>query len=363
MTNAHRKRIESGLLIFAAWTAAAPVYATHLYLFHTLRNQPTTFLFQLAEACAHFWVWAALTPLVLRTARRIAPARMPWPRIVVLQIAAAIGVAALQLTLHVFVDQTFIHRDLDLAILPERFMRTFTRTFYANLLIYALLVIGSWILQAKTEREVRAAHMEAQLTHAQMDALRSRLQPHFLFNALNSIATLIRHDPGAAEMMVTRLGDLLRNALSSDGRQLVPLADELALVERYLDVERVRFEERLGVDIRVSAGLETALVPPFLLQPLVENAIRHGIGERRGPLRIEIEASQIDGTLRLRVSDDGRGLEAARKEGLGLSATRNRLRQLYGDACRFDLRDRSPHGVDATIEIPLREGVEPEVSG
>jgi len=185
-----------------------------------------------------------------------------------------------------------------------------------------------------------------------------QLHPHFLFNALHAVSELIHRDPRAADRMVSRLGDMLRATLENDDKDEVPLRRELELLERYLDIERVRFRDRLEVSIEIAPECLDAAVPSLILQPLVENAIHHGIASRPGASRVEIRAERTGASLLIRVSDDGRGLGAdapAPPAGIGLSNSRARLAQLYGEHQRLELRNSDGRGLEVILEIPYAD--------
>ncbi|HEY0151295.1 MAG TPA: sensor histidine kinase [Longimicrobium sp.] len=224
-------------------------------------------------------------------------------------------------------------------------------------LSFALLAGGVYALELRrrlVHGERRALRLQARLSEARLEALASQLRPHFLFNTLNAISVLMHRDPRAADLMLTRLADLLRATLRTPGTREVPLRAEMDLLRRYLDIMRVRFGPRLSVEEAVPPELENAMVPPFLLQPLVENALEHGIERRSGTGRVRIAAEAVDGRLRLTVWDDGPGVGAARHEGVGLSNTRRRLEQLYGSAGRLELASEAGAGTVASVELPLR---------
>jgi two-component sensor histidine kinase len=203
------------------------------------------------------------------------------------------------------------------------------------------------------ERERRALALSASLSRARLEALKMQLQPHFLFNALNAIAALVHSDPEAADEMLAALSDFLRLTLESVGEQEVPLRRELEFVERYLAIEQVRFGDRLRVTFDIPPETASALVPALILQPLVENAVRHGLEPRPGPGRIEIRAWIENGELYLAVRDDGPGLPVGTplREGVGLANTRARLRELHGPAGRLDLRD-ARDGLLVVVALP-----------
>jgi hypothetical protein len=205
-------------------------------------------------------------------------------------------------------------------------------------------------------RDVTQARLAQTLAEARLENLEARLQPHFLFNALNTIAALIRKNPPAAAAMVGQLSELLRAALSAETGRQVTLAAELRLLDQYMAIQRTRFSDRLTFSVHATPEALAAYVPQMILQPIVENAVRHGIGPREAPGTIGVEAVRQDGMLRLVVRDDGvgygKGSPALRGNGVGLRATRARLAHLYGDRCAFDIRAGSP-GTIVTIDIPF----------
>lgn len=208
------------------------------------------------------------------------------------------------------------------------------------------------------ERERRAAELESRLTSAKLQALRMQINPHFLFNTLNSVAALLYVNPRAADEMLGDLSEMLRRSLDSMEEQEIPLAQELEFMRAYLSIEHKRFGERLRVEQSVPDELVKALVPALMLQPLVENAIRHGIEPRRGPGLISIEAKQEDKHLHLIVRDNGRGLPGAElnssgRRGIGLANTQARLQGLYGQAQRFSFGRAEPQGCRVDIHLPF----------
>jgi two-component system LytT family sensor kinase len=217
---------------------------------------------------------------------------------------------------------------------------------------YALVSI-----RAQREREARQTQLEGKLATAELQVLKMQLQPHFFFNTLHTISALMEQDIKAARTVLTHLGDLLRLSLDRMAAQEVPLSEELDFLKHYLDIQRTRFHDRLCVEIIVPDELLRARVPSLILQPLVENAIRHGIEPRPGPGRIEISARRTGDTLRIRVKDNGPGLGPAGtpvREGVGLLNTRMRLQQLYTDHQRLDLRNVETGGLEVVLEVPLR---------
>jgi LytS/YehU family sensor histidine kinase len=197
--------------------------------------------------------------------------------------------------------------------------------------------------------QAESAELHAQLADARLNALRAQLNPHFLFNTLNAISTLVEEDPRGVRRMIARLGDLLRHTLDEGAEQEIPLARELAMLRRYLDIMEVRFQGKLEVSIESEKSLDDALVPNLVLQPLVENAFRHGLALIQNVGRVNVRAVRNDGDLVLTVSDNGRGPAWEMREGVGLTNSRARLTQLYGT--RHSLTLRAGEGGGAVVEV------------
>jgi LytS/YehU family sensor histidine kinase len=215
----------------------------------------------------------------------------------------------------------------------------------------------AYMAQAR-ERETQATRLTAQLAEARLGALRMQLNPHFLFNSLNAITVLVRdQNTAAASRMLELLSDVLRLALRADGSHETPLSTELDFLERYLAIEQVRFSDRLRPRIQVDAAIRRAAVPQLILQPLVENALRHGIARRADAGLLEVTARRDGDTLVLTVRDDGPGLEPAGQPaaGVGLANTRARLAALYGDRATLEIANAAGGGVLVTIRLPYHE--------
>jgi LytS/YehU family sensor histidine kinase len=238
--------------------------------------------------------------------------------------------------------------------------------------IYLLIALTSYAInyyRRYREGQLRTLQLEAQLSQAQLQALKMQLHPHFLFNTLHSISALLTRDVESARKMITRLGDFLRLTLENSGSQEVTLQQEMEFLSCYLEIERIRFQNRLVTRMDLGEQTLDAKVPNLILQPIVENAIRHGIAPRSTPGLIEIEAKQDNGTLRIQVRDNGPGLSEHRtseylfKKGLGLANTETRLKRLYGAAHYFDLRNNPAGGLIVTLEIPFhKDGAAPSQS-
>jgi LytS/YehU family sensor histidine kinase len=208
------------------------------------------------------------------------------------------------------------------------------------------------------DRDVRVAQLETELTRVRLSALEGQLRPHFLFNVLNTISSVMYEDVAAADTMLARLADLLRRTLRRPSGSEVPLAEEIETLELYLDIMRVRFAERLSVDVQVDDAVRDAAVPALVLQPLVENALRHGDPGPGVPARISVRARRDDGSLLLEVEDNGPGLAGTQAEavgkGVGLANTARRLEQLYGDRQALTLFNLTGGGLRVAVELPYR---------
>jgi len=302
--------------------------------------------------------WMVLVPVILRLGTLLPLRRGVFLRSILLHAIAAALFAGLYAELMI---RLFTAWPPALIAPVAEPVASWPVRFQFGLFTYSFLLSWGYVHQyfsAMRERDLALARMETQLAQAQLRALKAQLQPHFLFNTLHAITVLIRHDPEAAGRMVMRLSDLLRMTLLDGERQEVTLEHELRFLRLYLEIEQTRFRDRLRVSWDVADGLECAAVPTLLLQPLVENALKHGVGTRAGGGRVVVAAERDDGTLTLRVSDDGPGLDHAAldqaRQGIGLASTRGRLERLYGPAHRFSVTNDEGGGVSVTVGIPYR---------
>jgi len=235
----------------------------------------------------------------------------------------------------------------------------------ANYLRYALIAMSYHAVvyhRTVRERDAQAARLRVDLAEAKLATLEGRLRPHFLFNTLNAIAALIREDPAAAEQMIGQLSDLLRASLKADPLREVTLSEELRLVDQYLAIQQARFQDRLSATVFASEAAQRAFVPYLILQPLVENAVRHGIAPRESGGQLWIDANQIGDRLVVTIEDDGVGMGNAPPElagtGVGLGGVKSRLEHLYASDQRLDVEARRPTGTRVRIEIPYRAALE-----
>jgi len=299
-------------------------------------------------------LWTLATPPILALSRRRPFERRTWHVAVALHLALLGAVLLVDGVVGMVASPSVAGRELT-------FWQQMWRYSFVNAFFYAGVVAvehAARYYRLYLERRIHASELEAQVSRAQLQALQMQIRPHFLFNTLNTISGLVRTDNKAAAIsMLAGLGDLLRMLLRSDGAQEVPVHQEIGLIERYLQIEQVRFGDALTVEITVEPGALDALVPNLILQPLVENAVRHGVGASTG--RVAVDVRQVGASLRMEVSDSG---DAQRRDGdslgIGLSNTRARLERLYRGGHRFELA-HGQSGTSAIIEIPLHRAGDP----
>ncbi|HEX8072787.1 MAG TPA: histidine kinase [Pyrinomonadaceae bacterium] len=357
------RRLAGWLSIFGCFTLVGLMFAGQWYVGYTANGYPITWTQVLTWALTEWWLWALLAPFILWCAHQFYIDRQNRRRTIPVHLALGIGFSFAHIVLHAAAEQwtPWAWAPDEQMSFSTSFYHLLTKKFHLNLLTYFVIVGVSHALEyyrRYQERERTAAQLEAQLSRAQLQALKMQLHPHFLFNTLNTISALIHRDPRAADRMVARLGDLLRLTLDNSGVEEVTLKEELEFLEKYLEIERTRFHDRLSVRLQVDPASLDARLPNLLLQPLVENAIKHGISARPGAGHIEISAQRDNGSLQLAVRDDGTGLPAdwqtTGQLGVGLANTRARLAQLYGAQHVFTLANVPGGGLEVAITIPFR---------
>jgi two-component system LytT family sensor kinase len=362
-------------IILGGWTLFGVFFAFQLYL----NGMGLPFGRALTILLIYAYVWALLTPAVISLARRFPVERGQYLRSTALHLFASALFSALQLALYIFARQWLL-ADRPRPFSPlHTYQNVLVAEFHRGFQLY-WSVLGLChaydYYRRYRERERRAAQLElaasqleTQLARAQLDALRMQLHPHFLFNTLNTISVLMQEDVVSANRMLLRLSDLLRLALKNAGAHEVSLRQEMEFLCSYMEIEQTRFQHRLKVKMEIDAEALNARVPNLLLQPLVENAIRHGVAPRPTESTIEIRAVRRNGQVELQVRDDGPGIDEMRREtaagGIGLSNTRARLDKLYGAAHSFHLSSPDGGGTQVTITIPFHpaDGSEESSSG
>jgi two-component system, LytTR family, sensor kinase len=350
------------LVVLSIATVVALIYAVRNALGSVTLGRPVDWWWGVAFEFNYWYVWAAYTPLVLWVANRFRPDNTSRLRFVVAQFGLGLVIALAQsatewgLALAIEYLRRVPADELTRRI--QQAKRGIPFGVFTNIIIYSLIIAGHYGYQyyrSFRERQLRSAELETLLARADLQNLKSQLQPHFLFNTLNTISVLMRRDPAAANQTLVRLSDLLRISLNNVGAHEVSLREELNFLDGYLEIEQTRFQDRLQIRRSIEPGAMAGAVPNLILQPLVENAIKHGIARRPGPGTIEITAMCKASNLHLEVRDDGPGLTNLHgQNGVGLSNTRRRLQQLYGSQHEFHIRAAAGGGVSVTVVIPFR---------
>ncbi len=347
-------------LILAAWTVPAVLFAALSHARMVAVGEESSLWIRLADHLASWYTWAALAPAIVWLGRRFRIDRVPKARSLLVHLFAGLIVALVHSAAATFASIALFGEPITWAHWYETFIRWLAWSSPWSLVIYwiVLAVSYAWDYYGRARSEqLRATSLESQFAKAQLETLKQQLQPHFLFNTLNSISVLMQKgDVAGSTSMVHELADLLRYSLNRDGQQEVSFSDELDFTQRYLNIEQTRFGDRLKISYEIPPETRSCLVPVFILQLLVENAIRHGISKRAGDGGITISAELQGNRLRIRVEDNGVGLTGGEREGpegIGIRNARQRLRFLYGDDFRLDLTERKPFGVIATLEMPI----------
>jgi two-component sensor histidine kinase len=348
------------IIIVAGWTLFGLFFASQSYMTQVYWGRQASWADALWIWMPCGYSWAALTPAMLYLARRFPFKRDDWVRPLLIHTLAAVASSVFATAVYVLLRKLLLWNDPSAASPVAAFNRIIISEIHSGILIYISVAGISYALgyyRKYRERELRAAQLESQLAQARLDALRKQLQPHFLFNTLNTVSILIDEDTKAARNMLVRLSDLLRATLDRSKAHEVPLRQEIEFIEGYLEIERTRFQDRLTVEMEIDPGALDARVPDLILQPIVENAIRHGVAPRSRAGVIGIRAERLNGSLRLEVRDNGGGLHSEEEKtgngGVGIANTRARLAHLYGADHRFEMRNLAGGGLLVDITIPF----------
>jgi hypothetical protein len=347
-------------LIFGVWALVA-VMSTQTLGFALTRTGRTfdwvPIFVSNFESCM---LWAAFTPFLLALGRRFRIERGVWPVNIALHLA--IGIAFTFLDVYSWkVEAAFLRPGRPAFTNP--FVVEVARQLVLDLGWYFIIVAlahAEYYASVSRSESMRRVQLQSQLDAARLDALQSQLRPHFLFNTLTTIAEQVYGDPAGADTMITRLSRLLRSSFVDPEVQEVTLRQELELLQNYLDIARVRFRERLTIDFDIHPNALDAFVPRFLLQPLAENALHHGIEPLESGGRLEIRVRAHQHTMTLELLDDGVGLSASgTRHGTGLRNTRERLAHLYGDAAQLEIMPRPTGGTMVRVTLPFRREPDP----
>ena len=372
-----RVSIVKAALLFGIWTAYGVLCAWQAHYWYSLSKTPMSWADSFRYQLTYAYLWGACTPPLLWFARRFRFEKRRWLRNLLIHVCMMLVVVSV---IKVAFDAiTMPQSSAFRAFSWEKLYRSFQTTFDTGTLLYALVVLVEHALIYYRSYEtglIKASQLQTQLIQAQLQALKMQLHPHFLFNTLHTVTALVHEDPDMAERTIARLSELLRLFMANSTIHEVPLSEELRILDLYLEIERARFEERLQIRYDVPAALREATVPNLVLQPLVENSIRHGLGKRAEAGWIVIAAESFaensEAMLVLRVTDNGAGFEAdtkceagsgleggsgndrPRHQGMGLAITRGRLESLYGPRQSLVLRNLPEGGVEARISMPLK---------
>jgi len=349
-------------VIMAVWFVFASLMVGRLFIDpDRTARPPITGFSDIAWRMSIYLLWAMFTPLIFWLSSRtgLGPARSASR--IALHLLSAISIATI---MDGYSDVVYRHilkspeeREALSAVVSNAFFDVARLGFLWEIIIYAAILAVGFArdyYRRFQERQMQAARLEAQLTEARLDALRMQINPHFLFNTLHAISSMVERNPSGVRKMVARLSALLRHTLDHDGAQEVTLTRELSVLDDYLAIMQVRFEHRLTVRRSIDTDVRDAMVPDMILQPIVENAIKHGVTQRSSPGWVEITATRNGDQLMLAVEDNGPGaaLDGTLPKGVGLRNVRSRLEQMYGDNATLELTTGREGGVRATLTVP-----------
>jgi signal transduction histidine kinase len=347
---------------WARWTAAFLLWSALGVLFALPALSPGNWRSALGGSFAQWWSWGLVTPLIFW-----ADSRLPFKENQLGMRILAHLLASVALTILYFYVLVALRASLGLGAWSILADRRFLPSAFRQGFLWSWLVYWAIFGARQTFRyyqhylasELRLERMERSFSEARLNALRMQLDPHFLFNALNTISSQVERNPRLARTMIEHLGDLLRLSLDARDRQEIPLAEELAFLDHYIAIQKIRFAETLRIEIQVTPEVKYALVPCLIVQPLVENAIRHGISRRASGGTVTVTAERGPNQVEIRVADDGVGLPPGwtleTSSGMGLSVTRERILGLHPDGnSRFSVRPRAGGGTEVEISLPLR---------
>jgi two-component system LytT family sensor kinase len=358
------------------------LWITSIWLGFGLVDAAQTVFVMRAEGMHHVWIklfavtvlfwvpWALATAPVVYLGRRLPPTKGASPIVWLAHLASCAIIGLVFTAWTTWLERYFnlYVGSADLRPFLQLWFGKFFSGILSSFLLYAGIVAVSYLVESRARlanQQAETARLNEQLVKAQLDALRSQIEPHFLFNALNAVSGLIREGNNeAAVTAIASLSDFLRHTLEIAARQQVPLAEELKFTEQYLDIQKIRFADRLQVSVTVPTDLHNASVPSLILQPIVENAVKHGIAKRRQGGMISISASRCEQTLTISVCNDGPSLPEndTGASGIGSANVRSRLKSLYGDTFAFTMCNANAGGVEVSVSLPYRTTDFPEVA-
>src|SRR5215469_2166036 len=359
----------TGSLRKTSWLLSAMLWSS-IALFDATQ----TVVVMRAEGMHHYWgllffttlfsfaPWFIATPLVLELARRFPPIHLRPISTWVIHVVACLGASIVHSGWHaIFLSVLNPYAYAEQPSFEELWRSQFSNGLLSGFVLYAVILLMGQMLDSReriAQQQTEAARLNEALSRAQLDSLRRQIEPHFLFNALNAVAALVREQRNdAAVNMIAGLSDCLRRVLEGSERQQVTLGEEMEFLKKYLEIQKLRFAERLEIQIEVPEDLYAAQVPSLILQPMVENAIKHGISQRARGGSVRIGASRVGGVLTLRVYNDGPTLPVdweSAHSGIGIPNVRTRLQSLYGGDCELRVSNRD-QGVEVSLSVPFRE--------
>jgi two-component system LytT family sensor kinase len=354
-------RAQGWAILFLVYTGIFVLIFSYRYLDDLSRQRSGTFTVRFLEEFTGVYSVFLLLPLVLRVANFYLFTVKGWVRQVTFHLVGAVGFSFLHTSL-MALSRWILAPWIGLGEYDYGIMRfRYPMEFSNDLMGYTVIVLVYYFferLRIAQAQQLAAAELQAKLAQAQLENLRLQLQPHFLFNTLNTISSVMYEDVPAADAMLTQLSELLRLTLRTANSHEIPLAQELEITRLYLQIMQKRFESNLRVTYSVDAASESSLVPQLILQPLVENSLRHGLKDGGAGIDISIGARRENGSLILKVADTGAGLgtqgaEAAMSRGVGLANIRGRLEQLYGADQEFAIANRPAGGAEVTLRVPF----------
>jgi hypothetical protein len=354
-----RDRLRRSALIFAAWTVFGLYEAVQGRYQSAMWRKPLAWSSLFHSELSYAWLWFLLTPLAVGMARRFSLPSRRWPAYLLIHTVAALFCGALAKLAWDLVYPSY-RRFFTGGVTLHKIGESIAAGIDVGFLLYWLVLITYWAYSYYRDLQtqvVAAAELRRQFADAQASALRMQLQPHFLFNTLNTITGLVHEDPNAAEAMIARLGDFLRHTIANRDSQLVPLGEEFRFIRLYLDIQTVRFEDRLTVRYDVAPNIEHVLVPSLILQPIVENAIRYAVSRRISEGFVSLSAYVEGDSLKLQVSDNGPGSSSDCQAklpgtGVGLRNVRTRLETLYPGKSEMQYESNPAGGISVTLAIP-----------
>jgi two-component system, LytTR family, sensor kinase len=359
-TRLGRDPVWTWTVLFLLFTALGLLKFSYFYFDDLARERPGTALWRGVQELTGTYTAFVLLPLIVLFARRFTWSRTHWIRFFAGHLSGAICYSLAHTTL-MALSRAAIFPLLGLGRYDYGVMVfRYPMEFSGDLSGYAIIVGFFYFfrrLREAQQHEIVAAQLEARLAEAQLENLRLQLNPHFLFNTLNMISSVMYEDVETADAMIVRLSDLLRFTLRAESKPEIRFAEELEITRLYLEIMKARFEDKLYVNYEVDTGVQEALIPQLILQPLVENAVRHGMNEESG-LQINLKAARENNDLVIHISDNGPGIAESHqgvdsKRGIGLANTKARLEQLYGQEQRFEIASETGSGTDVTVALPF----------